>query len=169
MDNSKFDVCSSYPEEFVSFEMFADTFYKQIGSFRARSRLPLLSAYYANDHKKVGFVTFWRCSQPHVGFFKKRNFLDEYFVQIVGNPDKKLTLDQYMRAKGNVKCQTDVHIYDMRGKNAVMGNKLQGKGSEDSGYYANASLFFSNIPNIHKVRDSFNSMMTILNRYSLHL
>lgn len=139
-----------------------DKLYKEISQFRSRGRLPLLSAIFPSTHKTVGFVTFWRCSQPNVGFFKNRSFQDEYLIQMIGSPNKELEYKNYAGKQGKLESQVDVHIYDMRGKNAAFGNKFKGKGSENTGYYANTRLFYSDIPNIHTVRDSFYSLVQII-------
>lgn len=146
----------------IVFDMMPDAFYKDIASFRSRNRLPLLSAFYLNSHKKVGFVTLWRCSQPSVGFFKKRSFQDEYLIQMIGGPSKAFSYKDYCSIAGKIDPVVDVHIYDMRGRNAAFGNKFKGKGSENTGFYANTTLFYSDIPNIHTVRDSFYSFVTAI-------
>ena len=38
---------------------------------------------------------------------------------------------------------------------------LQGKGTEDIGNYANTRLTYLDIPNIHSVRESFESLKTV--------
>lgn len=48
-----------------------------------------------------------------------------------------------------------MHIYDARPFMNAVGNKLAGKGFENTTMYTNSEIFFLDIHNIHKVRDSF--------------
>jgi protein tyrosine/serine phosphatase len=50
-------------------------------------------------------------------------------------------------------------IYDARGYYAALGNMFAGKGYEKPEFYTNCDIEWLNIPNIHAVRDSFNTMM----------
>lgn len=43
----------------------------------------------------------------------------------------------------------------------AMGNKLAGKGYESTSCYKNCEIFFLDIHNIHKVRDSFNKVVAM--------
>lgn len=43
----------------------------------------------------------------------------------------------------------------------AIGNKLAGKGYENTNYYINCEIYFLDISNIHKVRESFNKLVTL--------
>jgi len=143
---------------------------RSVAEFRSKQRLPILSAYIPTNKKKIGFITLWRCSQPIVGVFKNRSPEDEYFIQMIGDPLKELTLEEYANGKTTVDTiNCDVHLYDLRGKKAALGNKIAGKGFESRKFYTNIEVFFADIPNIHGVRDSYEALSALLhNPSSMH-
>jgi len=53
-------------------------------------------------------------------------------------------------------------IADCRGKVAVQGNQLQGKGVEDVRHHTNTQLFFCDVLNIHTMRDSQAAFIALL-------
>jgi hypothetical protein len=53
-------------------------------------------------------------------------------------------------------------IADCRGKVAVQGNQLQGKGVEDVRHYTNTHVFFCDVLNIHTMRDSQAALIALL-------
>jgi hypothetical protein len=55
-----------------------------------------------------------------------------------------------------------LYIADCRGRAAVTGNKLQGKGAENVSNYTNAHLCFCDILNIHTMRDSQAALASLL-------
>jgi hypothetical protein len=55
-----------------------------------------------------------------------------------------------------------LYIADCRGKVAVQGNQLQGKGAEDVRHYTNTQLLFCDILNIHTMRDSQAALVALL-------
>lgn len=138
-----------------------DSFLEKVGEFRAKSRIPILSMIHKNSQNKAGFCSLWRSSQPAVkfsdlqtGFFGKRCSEDEYFLQLIGNPSKTFSLEEYTSEKAkHMLC--DTAIFDLRGKTAAIGNKFKGKGFESSLHYTNCEVCFEDIPNIHGVRDAF--------------
>ena len=48
-----------------------------------------------------------------------------------------------------------IAIFDARGRFAAEGNRFKGGGYEKADHYANATLQFCDIENIHAVRDYF--------------
>ena len=97
---------------------------------------------------------------PKTGFFSKRSTEDEYFLQLIGNPAKTFSFDEYASEKSRYMLG-DTVIYDLRGKTAAIGNKFKGKGFESSLHYTNCEVCFEDIPNIHGVRDAFVAMTAI--------
>lgn len=78
-------------------------------------------------------------------------------VQLIGNPNKNLSFEEY--ANGRVRfTDIDTHIYDLRGKAAAFSNKFKGKGYESTLHYYNCEIFFRDIPNIHSVRDAYETI-----------
>lgn len=78
-DNSKFELCHSYPTKLL----FPGKAYKSIieasGKYRSSNRLPGFTYY---DH--VSKTSIWRCSQPKPGFFSNRNREDEELLKHIG-------------------------------------------------------------------------------------
>ena len=56
------------------------------------------------------------------------------------------------------------YIVDARQKVSARANKVKGKGFEHSAYYSNCKIIFMNIPNIHKVRTSYEGLKNITTR-----
>lgn len=54
-----------------------------------------------------------------------------------------------------------MHIYDARPFMNAVGNKIAGKGYENINCYKNCEIYFLEIHNIHKVRDSFNKLVAL--------
>lgn len=91
----------------------------------------------------------------------KRSVEDEYLIQLIGNPKKHLSFEDYTSEKFKL-FETDTHIYDLRGKTAAFTNKFKGKGYENTQFYTNCSIFFEDIPNIHNVRESYECYASVL-------
>ena len=76
-----------------------------------------------------------------------RSLDDELMLRYIGNHQADLN-----NGGNDITCK----IYDARGYYAALGNKVSGKGYESEEFYTNCKLEFLNIPNIHKVRESYN-------------
>jgi myotubularin-related protein 1/2 len=165
VDNKAFEICPSYDQQFITFDRLSSQFLTKVAVFRSKGRIPILSAYYRNSGHKLGFVTLWRCSQPSVGFFKNRCKKDEYLLRLIGNPILQMSYEEYHRSEKSSDTPVDLHIFDMRGKKAAIGNKFKGKGYENTDFYQNVNLYFCDIPNIHVVRDSFKDLVKLVSMY----
>lgn len=74
----------------------------------------------------------------------------------IGNPTENMNSDYYMKFSNSfVKKKPNLLICDARSKAAALGNKLLGKGWENSNYYINMQLTFHNIANLDQVRHSY--------------
>lgn len=74
----------------------------------------------------------------------------------MGNPTEKMTTDYYMKYSSSfAKKKPNLLICDARSKVAALGNKLLGKGWENSNFYTNIQLTFHSIANLDQVKHSF--------------
>jgi hypothetical protein len=119
VDNSKFELCHSYPTKLLFPCKARVSTIEASGKYRSSNRLPGFTYY----DKETG-TSIWRCSQPKPGFFGGRNKEDEELLRQIGQ----------MSASG--RCA----IYDARAQIAAMGNRFKGGGYEDASHYTNCSL-----------------------------
>uniref|UniRef100_A0A8R1HIT1 phosphatidylinositol-3,5-bisphosphate 3-phosphatase n=1 Tax=Caenorhabditis japonica TaxID=281687 RepID=A0A8R1HIT1_CAEJA len=115
-------------------------FLKKLGEFRSKERIPVLS--WINPSTLASIT---RCSQPMTGIAGRRSAEDE------------LHLKHIMNANGH--CR-ELLILDARPVVNAKLNKAKGGGYEEN--YANASLTFLNIHNIHVVRDALRRLVSTL-------
>ncbi|XP_004365574.2 myotubularin [Capsaspora owczarzaki ATCC 30864] len=137
--NDLYKLCSSYPDEFFVPAEIDDDILIESAAFRSRGRLPVLTWYNA---RKGNVIV--RSAQPLVGATNKYSTADERLIETIrclGSPQKHLV------------------IFDARSIMAAGGNKLKGKGTEDTaGRYTNCKILFLDIGNIHAMRDSFDAL-----------
>ena len=60
-----------------------------------------------------------------------------------------------MSVGGGTKTKTTLLIYDARPFINALGNRMSGKGYENTNVYKNAEISFMDIENIHAVRESY--------------
>ena len=89
---------------------------------------------------------------------KSRSTEDENFIKLIGNPNLY---------EPSPETDLTVHVHDVRPHLNAYGNKLAGKGYEDQQFYRNIEIFFHDIPNIHVVRDSYDALINLFNKYLL--
>ena len=145
IDNSSFSICESYPKKLIVPNLNTKNILEDIkicADFRTKKRLPVLTYKYKND------ICIWRCSQTKNGFNGK-NEKDILLLTKIADGKKLI-------------------IYDCRPKLNAWVNKLKGAGYENTGHYSkiNMQIKFCDIPNIHAVRSSFES---IFNNVSYNL
>ena len=79
------------------------------------------------SRNNLGFVTLWRSSQPKPGMFSKRCHVDEYLLQLMGNPEVPDFKQYYEIANGGYNSEifnkTNLIVMDLRPKGAAWGNK----------------------------------------------
>ena len=137
IDNSSFSICESYPKKLIVPNLNTKNILEDIkicADFRTKKRLPVLTYKYKND------ICIWRCSQTKNGFNGK-NEKDILLLTKIADGKKLI-------------------IYDCRPKLNAWVNKLKGAGYENTGHYSkiNMQIKFCDIPNIHAVRSSFESV-----------
>jgi hypothetical protein len=133
--NQEYKFCESYPSIIFQPICITPEELEIIANFRSRRRIPTLTW--------VGKASsLFRSSQPCVGVFYSRCKEDE----------------EYM-AKSGIK-----YIIDARPKVSARANKVKGKGFEHSAYYTSCKMYFMNIPNIHKIRASYEALKNITTR-----
>lgn len=91
------------------------------------------SLFHSSRKHPFGHQTMWRCSQPKVGMKSERCLADERLFETIR------ALNPWMRNNNQY-----LTIFDCRPKINAMGNKLAGKGFEDTHYYRTCTFFASN-------------------------
>ncbi|CAG9330532.1 MTM1_2 [Blepharisma stoltei] len=133
--NTDYELCDTYPSILIQPVTVPDTQLEKISKFRSKNRIPTLCWY----GKGAGL---YRSSQPLVGFFSSRCRDDEDYM-----------------LKSRIK-----YIIDARPKINARANKVSGKGYEHQSHYPHCKIIFANIHNIHKVRESFESLVELFGR-----
>ena len=133
--NNDYQLCESYPSLLFQPASVTKEELFTIASFRSKNRLPTVT--WTNKTSAL-----YRSSQPCVGVFYSRCKEDEEFMVKAGI----------------------TYIVDARQKVSARANKVKGKGFEHSAYYSNCKIIFMNIPNIHKVRTSYEGLKNITTR-----
>ena len=143
MDNYGGQICDSYPDTLVVPKSLSVTEVQEIATFRAKGRLPVL----VWAHPKQ-ISTLWRSSQPRTGITKARCPEDEKLLREILSScclSRKLAL---IDARPFLNAQV---------------NRATGGGVEPQAAYDFLEITFLNIPNIHAVRQSFESMQNCAN------
>ena len=125
--------------------------------FRTRERFPALTYF----HKSNG-ASIWRSSQPREGLWGYANKSDQRLFQCIVDtvqtvPDKQIAFKDEKREVAKL------HIIDARPKLSAIGNKVMGSGYENIDNYPSTWLYFCDIENIHKIRESQQKLAYICN------
>ncbi len=130
--NAEYEFCDTYPCPLVVPATVDDDALRRVGQFRSRHRLP--ACVYVHHKTRAAMA---RCAQPLVGLRRVRCQEDETMLDAMrlANPTDTSTL----------------RIVDARPKVNADANRLKGGGYES---YDGCQLEFSNIENIHVMRDS---------------
>ena len=131
--NFDYNFCNSYPSILFQPSSITVDELNIVANFRSKRRIPAITWIGKNN-------ALYRCSQPCVGMFYARCKEDEEYI-----------------VKAGIK-----YIIDARPKISARGNKVKGKGFEHSAYYTNCKIHFMNIPNIHKIKASYESLKNIV-------
>lgn len=132
--NESYEFSETYPSVLAVPKHVSDDDLQAVATFRSRSRIPVLSWMHPET-----LATITRCSQPLVGVSAKRNKDDERYIQTI--------MDANAQA-------SKIYILDARPNVNAMANKARGGGYENEDFYQNAELWFSDIHNIHVMRES---------------
>jgi len=147
--NLKYELCPSYPSRLVVPKCADDHLLFRAASQRSKRRLPVLTYY----HAKRGSALL-RCSQP------------------VGSSDLDTQyLDLCRQAVGR---QAQLHIFDCRSHLASFANRLMGGGTEAAEAYVAgtempgdnvfAAVRTLDVPNLHEMRSSWQTLQDLVNR-----
>ncbi|KAK6933491.1 Myotubularin-like, phosphatase domain [Dillenia turbinata] len=137
--NYNYSMCPTYPFSFIVPKCISDEELLQASSFRARSRLPVISW----CHPGTGAVLA-RSSQPLVGLM----------MNMRSNADEKLVAalcTEFTLAK---RPKRKIYIADARPRKNALANGAMGGGSESSANYFQSEIVFFGIDNIHAMRES---------------
>ena len=145
--NKGFALCESYPEFLIAPKNITDLQMRLASQYRTKGRLPILAYYYMGniDQNDNNYVpTIWRSAQNKGGIMgSKKNEADITLIKSIKDMSKNL------------------FIYDCRPKLNAMANRLNGGGYENMDHYDNVDLTFCEIDNIHKARNSLNSLYSL--------
>mmetsp|Transcript_106652 Transcript_106652/g.309249 ORF Transcript_106652/g.309249 Transcript_106652/m.309249 type:complete len:873 (-) Transcript_106652:11550-14168(-) len=136
-------LCQTYPIELLIPACITDNELQASAKYRSKERLPVVTWFDPSTGCSIA-----RCSQPMVGMNSKRCVEDERLVLALA-------------ALTNRPLRNGTHRYcimDARSKVATQGNRLMGKGVEQTKYYPGTELTYLNIGNIHAARESCESM-----------
>ncbi|XP_041720530.1 myotubularin-related protein 3 isoform X3 [Coregonus clupeaformis] len=186
--NSKFRLCSSYPQQLLVPAWITDKELENVAAFRSWKRFPTV----VFRHQSTGAVIA-RCGQPEVSWWGWRNADDEHLVQSIakacavdGSSRKHLANGSYTNGTNgtngiistNDLVDTDFEssltnssevetlaiqpqkllILDARSYAAAVANRAKGGGCECPEYYPNCEVVFMGMANIHSIRKSFQSL-----------
>uniref|UniRef100_A0A1D1YSY4 Myotubularin-related protein 2 n=1 Tax=Anthurium amnicola TaxID=1678845 RepID=A0A1D1YSY4_9ARAE len=148
--NSRYTMCPTYPFALIVPEHISDEEIRLASSFRARSRLPVIS--WCNP--ETGAVIA-RSSQPLVGLV----------VNTRSNADEKLVAALCTLVSGDTKPRRKLYIADARPRKNALANSAMGGGSESSSNYFQSEVVFFGIDNIHAMRDSLSRLRDYLDKH----
>ncbi|OQS05387.1 hypothetical protein THRCLA_02471 [Thraustotheca clavata] len=147
LKNTKFLFSPTYPQLMVvPFNLDKDQLVSSV-KFRSRGRLPI-AVWRHPDNKCV----LARSSQPMYGIQSKRCEADRQLLKAYRDAANK----------NSAGLAPPLHIVDARKVIATQGNRLVGKGVEQSSHYDNAVVEFLGIANIHKMRDSIEALQNLV-------
>ncbi|XP_075879158.1 phosphatidylinositol-3,5-bisphosphate 3-phosphatase MTMR3 isoform X3 [Nelusetta ayraudi] len=175
--NSKFRLCSSYPQQLLVPAWITDKELENVAAFRSWKRIPAV----VYRHQSSGAVIA-RCGQPEVSWWGWRNADDEHLVQSIakacavdgtcrkpvsnGNhsgpeladTDFESSLSHSSEAESLAIQPHTLLILDARSYAAAVANRAKGGGCECPDYYPNCEVVFMGMANIHSIRKSFQSL-----------
>uniref|UniRef100_A0A667ZM17 phosphatidylinositol-3,5-bisphosphate 3-phosphatase n=1 Tax=Myripristis murdjan TaxID=586833 RepID=A0A667ZM17_9TELE len=176
--NSKFRLCSSYPQQLLVPAWITDKELENVAAFRSWKRFPAV----VYRHQSTGAVIA-RCGQPEVSWWGWRNADDEHLVQSIAkacavdsSSRKHLANGSYTNGpdlpdtdfESSMTNSSEVEtlaiqphkllILDARSYAAAVANRAKGGGCECPEYYPNCEVVFMGMANIHSIRKSFQSL-----------
>ncbi|KAI9998760.1 hypothetical protein PInf_003350 [Phytophthora infestans] len=124
----------------------------QSARFRSRARLPVVVW-----RHPVNKSVLSRSSQPNYGMAGNRSEPDRILLRAYRDSANK----------NSSNMSPPLHIIDARKPIATKGNRLKGKGVENSQHYDNATIEFMGIANIHKMRESLDALKSLVSPSSV--
>jgi myotubularin-related protein 1/2 len=144
LKNSKFRFSPTYPQLMVVPSLMTEEQLVQSARFRSRARLPV--AVWRHPLNKSVLA---RSSQPNYGMAGNRSEADRILLRAYRDA---------ANTNSGANVSPPLHIIDARKPIATKGNRLKGKGVENSQHYNNAIIEFMGIANIHKMRGSLDAL-----------
>ncbi|KAI4370690.1 hypothetical protein MLD38_019010 [Melastoma candidum] len=148
--NMNYTICQSYPFALIVPKGISDEEVLQASSFRARSRLPVITW----CDRGSGAVLA-RSSQPLVGLM----------MNMRSNTDEKLVAALCSQFAGMKGTRRKLYIADARPRKNALANGAMGGGSESSSNYLQSEIVFFGIDNIHAMRDSLSRLREYLDTH----
>ncbi|ELP91889.1 hypothetical protein EIN_398190 [Entamoeba invadens IP1] len=133
-------ICPTYPPCVAVPSKFSECQLIQSAQFRSKGRIPVIS------YLIPSLSVLCRSSQPGTGVLASRSSLDEQILDEYANMSKNKVLK----------------IFDARPKLNANVNRVKGMGSENTKNYANSTLTYLNIDNIHKMREAEDLLYGVL-------
>uniref|UniRef100_A0A4W5MWQ6 phosphatidylinositol-3,5-bisphosphate 3-phosphatase n=1 Tax=Hucho hucho TaxID=62062 RepID=A0A4W5MWQ6_9TELE len=162
--NSKFRLCSSYPQQLLVPAWITDKELENVAAFRSWKRFPAV----VFRHQSTGAVIA-RCGQPEVSWWGWRNADDEHLVQSIARACavdcNLIQVVSLCVSESSLTNSSEVEtlaiqpqkllILDARSYAAAVANRAKGGGCECPEYYPNCEVVFMGMANIHSIRKSF--------------
>ncbi|KAL8014232.1 putative tyrosine specific protein phosphatase [Plasmopara halstedii] len=152
LKNSKFRFSPTYPQLMVVPSIMSEEQLVQSARFRSRARLPVVVW-----RHPVNKSVLSRSSQPNYGMAGNRSEPDRILLRAYRDSANK----------NSSNMAPPLHIIDARKPIATKGNRLKGKGVENSQHYDNATIEFMGIANIHKMRESLDALKSLVSPSSV--
>ncbi|ETP42310.1 hypothetical protein F442_10771 [Phytophthora nicotianae P10297] len=152
LKNSKFRFSPTYPQLMVVPSLMSEEQLVQSARFRSRARLPVVVW-----RHPVNKSVLSRSSQPNYGMAGNRSEPDRILLRAYRDSANK----------NSSNMSPPLHIIDAHKPIATKGNRLKGKGVENSQHYDNATIEFMGIANIHKMRESLDTMKSLVSSSSV--
>ncbi|CAI5702101.1 hypothetical protein KXD40_000470 [Peronospora effusa] len=152
LKNSKFRFSPTYPQLMVVPSLMSEEQLVQSARFRSRARLPVVVW-----RHPVNKSVLSRSSQPNYGMAGNRSEPDRILLRAYRDSANK----------NSSNMSPPLHIIDARKPIATKGNRLKGKGVENSQHYDNATIEFMGIANIHKMRESLDALKALVSPSSV--
>jgi hypothetical protein len=150
MCNDAYKMSPTYPRAgLLRPRDFGESSMWQVAAFRSKGRIPGFTWCFPG---RPDGPTLWRCSQPKVG------------PGILGAGGNRNREDEglFSRVRLANRRSQRLLIADCRSKTAAYANAMKGYGVESPQHYANATVRFLGIGNIHKMRASLAQLGTLL-------
>ncbi|KAK1571929.1 hypothetical protein Q3G72_025043 [Acer saccharum] len=148
--NYDYTMCQSYPFALIFPKSISDQEVLQASSFRARSRLPVVSWCQPGSGAVLA-----RSSQPLVGLM----------MNMRSNADEKLVAALCTQLVGGRMTRGKLYIADARPRKNALANGAMGGGSESSSNYFQSEIVFFGIDNIHAMRESLSRLREYLDTH----
>eukprot|EP00762_Andalucia_godoyi_P000383 ANDGO_03223.mRNA.1 Myotubularin-related protein 1 len=151
--NERYGFSDTYPSLFVVPCSVSDEQLQDVGSFRSKARIPVLS--WVSPRTGAAIT---RSSQPMTGILRASSTADQQLLDAI----RKASLPFSQTADSSTgDGGPKLLIVDLRPRANAVANQAKGAGFETASQYPWCELRFMNIENIHVMRDSFRRLMEL--------